>query len=210
MQPDLPDPVVPAMSRCGMRARSVQTAVPRDVFAEPDRERARRRGQVVEDVAEGHEVRREIRDLDADGLLAGNRSEDPDLGRREGVREVVLQGCDLRDLRAGRELQLVARDARSRDLADDVCVDAEVLQGLDERRGSALGYVARDLVRGRGAAEDRAVRQRVFLVGLDLADVEEARLVGILGRDRLDQERRGLVLRHDVRKVVHDVHRRFE
>ena len=28
MQPDLPEPVVPAMSRCGMRARSVQTAFP--------------------------------------------------------------------------------------------------------------------------------------------------------------------------------------
>ena len=28
MQPDLPDPVVPAMSRCGMRARSVQIALP--------------------------------------------------------------------------------------------------------------------------------------------------------------------------------------
>ena len=55
-----------------------------------------------------------------------------------------------------------------------------------------------------------AVRQRVLLVSLDLADVEEARLVGILGRDRLDQERRGLVLPHDVREVVHDVHRRFE
>jgi hypothetical protein len=28
MQPDLPEPVVPAISRCGMRARSVQTALP--------------------------------------------------------------------------------------------------------------------------------------------------------------------------------------
>ena len=28
MQPDLPEPVVPAMRRCGMRARSVQTAFP--------------------------------------------------------------------------------------------------------------------------------------------------------------------------------------
>ena len=28
MQPDLPEPVVPAIRRCGMRARSVQTAVP--------------------------------------------------------------------------------------------------------------------------------------------------------------------------------------
>ena len=28
MQPDLPEPVVPAIRRCGMRARSVQTAFP--------------------------------------------------------------------------------------------------------------------------------------------------------------------------------------
>src|SRR5947207_944819 len=28
MQPDFPEPVVPAIRRCGMRARSVQTAVP--------------------------------------------------------------------------------------------------------------------------------------------------------------------------------------
>ena len=32
MQPDLPDPVVPAISRCGMRARSVQTALPEMSF----------------------------------------------------------------------------------------------------------------------------------------------------------------------------------
>ena len=28
MQPDFPEPVVPAMRMCGMRARSVQTALP--------------------------------------------------------------------------------------------------------------------------------------------------------------------------------------
>ena len=28
MQPDLPDPVVPAIRRCGMRARSVHTELP--------------------------------------------------------------------------------------------------------------------------------------------------------------------------------------
>ena len=28
MQPDLPEPVVPAIRRCGMRARSVHTAFP--------------------------------------------------------------------------------------------------------------------------------------------------------------------------------------
>ena len=85
MQPDLPEPVVPAISRCGMRARSVQTAAPEMSLPSQTDERARRRRQVVEDVAERDEVRREVRHLDADGLLAGDRREDADLGRRERV-----------------------------------------------------------------------------------------------------------------------------
>jgi hypothetical protein len=32
MQPDLPEPVVPAMRMCGIRARSAQTAVPEMSF----------------------------------------------------------------------------------------------------------------------------------------------------------------------------------
>ena len=32
MQPDLPEPVVPAMRMCGMRARSAQTAAPEMSF----------------------------------------------------------------------------------------------------------------------------------------------------------------------------------
>ena len=63
----------------------------RDVLAEPDRERARRRGKVGVDVAERDEVRAEVRHLDADRLLAGDRREDPDLRRGERVAEVVLQ-----------------------------------------------------------------------------------------------------------------------
>ncbi len=59
-----------------------------------------------------------VRDLDADRLLARDRREDPDLGRRERVGEVVLQRRDLRDLRSGRELELVPGDARAGDLAD--------------------------------------------------------------------------------------------
>ena len=62
-----------------------------DVLAEPDRERARRRGQVVVDVAERDDRRAEVRHLDADGLLAGDRREDAQLGRRQRVREVVAE-----------------------------------------------------------------------------------------------------------------------
>ena len=73
--------------------------VPGDVLAEPDGERARGRGQVVVDVAERDEARREVRYLDADRLLPRDRREDPDLRRRERVREVVAERRDLRDLR---------------------------------------------------------------------------------------------------------------
>ena len=95
-QPDLPEPVVPAISRCGIRARSVQTAAPEMSLPSQTETRARRRRQRLEDVAERDEVRREVRQLDADRLLAGDRREDADLGRRERVREVVLQRRDLR------------------------------------------------------------------------------------------------------------------
>src|SRR5919198_673560 len=103
MQPDLPEPVVPAMSTCGMRARSVHTALPE--MSLPSQTES---------------------GLAACRLLAGNRRQDPDFRRRERVREVVLQRGDLRDLGARRELELVARHARAGDLAADLRLDAEV------------------------------------------------------------------------------------
>ena len=102
-----------------MRARSVQIALPEMSFPSQTDERARARGQVAEDVAERDELRREVRDLDADGLLPGDRSEDPDLRGRERIREVVLEPGDLGHLRARRELELVAGHARARDLPGD-------------------------------------------------------------------------------------------
>ena len=118
MQPDLPEPVVPAIRMCGIRARSVQTALPEMSLPSQTESGLDGRRQVVEDVAERDEVRARVRHLDADRLLARDRREDADLGRRERVGEVVLEPRDLRDLRPGRELQLVARHARAGDLAD--------------------------------------------------------------------------------------------
>ena len=83
--------------------------------------------------------------LHPDGLLAGDRSQDADVGRGERVGDVVLELGDLRDLGAGREPQLVARDARAGDAADDLCLDAEVAQRLDQRLGDLV------LVGGVGA-----------------------------------------------------------
>ena len=143
MQPDLPEPVVPAISRCGIRARSVQTALPEMSLPSQTDERARLAGHVVEDVAERDELRREVRHLDADRLLAGDRRQDADLGRRERVGEVVLQPRDLRDLRARRELQLVAHDARAGDLADDRCASTPKCESVSTSScGDARARVA--------------------------------------------------------------------
>ena len=113
MQPDLPEPVVPAISRCGMRARSVQTAAPEmSLPSHTDSGLAVAR-HLAEDVAQRHQVRTEVRHLDAHRLLARDRRQDADLGGRERIAQVVLQLSHLRDLGTRCELELVAGDARA-------------------------------------------------------------------------------------------------
>ena len=88
-------------------------------------------GGVLEDVAEVDDLAPGVGDLDADRLLARDRRQDADLGRRERVGEVVLELGDLGHLHARREPQLVAGDVGAGDAADDLGVDAEVAEGLD-------------------------------------------------------------------------------
>ena len=71
-----------------------------DVLAQPDRERRPVLGRVLVDVAEAHDPAVLVGDLDADGLLAGDRREDADVGRGQRVGEVVLELGDLRHLDA--------------------------------------------------------------------------------------------------------------
>ena len=71
-------------------------------------------GDLPVDVAERDDAAAAVGDLDADGLLAGDRGEDADVGRGERVGEVVLEVADLVHLDAGREPQLVAGDVRAR------------------------------------------------------------------------------------------------
>ena len=121
-----------------------------------------------------------------------------------------MSAGDLRDLRPGGELELVAGDARSGDLADDGRLDAEVRERADEQLRRAGALLGRRSARGLGTPQDRAVGQPV-LGRRRLADVEE-RLLRVLG-DRVqvgDEHRVGLVgvllRRDDVREVVHRVH----
>jgi hypothetical protein len=150
-----------------------------DVLAEPDGEGARALRQVGEDVAERDEVRAQVRDLDADRLLAGDRREDPDLGRREGVGEVVPQAGDLADLDAGRELELVARDARAGDLADDGRIDVEVGEAGDERLGDAPARLAARPGPRLRLLQERAVREAVVRNGWGRGLEEELLRLGL-------------------------------
>ena len=115
-----------------MRARSVQTALPEMSLPSHTDSGLACPGMSPKMSPSVTSFGRQVRHLDADRLLAGDRREDADLGRRERVRKVVLQPGHLGHLRPGRELQLVADDPRPGDLSDDRRVDAEMRERLHE------------------------------------------------------------------------------
>ena len=163
MQPDLPEPVVPAMRICGIRARSAWTDAPEMSLPSHTDSGLAPPGMSAKMSPSVTTFGREVGHLDPHGLLAGNRREDAELRRRERIGEVVLQGGDLAHLRAGRELKLVTRHARADDLADEMRLDAEVGERLEERLGGALDRLLWIALLGVGprALEDACVRKLV-------------------------------------------------
>ena len=120
-------------------------------------------GQVVEDVAERDELRREVRHLDADRLLAGDRREDADLGRRERVGEVVLER--RRPSRPSCPARAGARSATTRGPAiwpTIVASTPKCASVCDELLGGARARVAVVALDRRRRLEQRAVRQPVL------------------------------------------------
>ena len=213
MQADLPAPVVPATRMCGIFARgSAWIALPETSLPSHTVSGLEPSGGGAVDVAEGDHLALQVRDLDADRGLARDRGEDADLGRRQGVGQVVLHLADLAHLDAGGQLQLEAGDVRAADGPDDLRVDLEVGERLDQPAPDlrvAGGVRAR--IGGGGAGQqggsgtvpvDRAVEVHHGL--LPHGDgVEELRLGVVLpGRDdrgRLLLERLalGLHLAHE-------------
>ena len=128
-----------------------------DVLAEPDHQRvvvgAGRAGP--EHVAERHDLLVQVGDLDADGGLAGDRRQDPDVGRRDGVRDVLRQRRDLLDLDGRADLDLVPRHGRSPGVPGDLRVDAELLHHLGEPLDDRVAGLGPGLVR----ASPRAARR---------------------------------------------------
>ena len=136
------------------------------VLAEPHGQRRPVLGRRLVDVAEPDHPPVGVGNLDPHRLLAGDRCEDADVGGGERVREVILELGDLRDLGAGCEAQLVARDVRTGDRADHLRLHAEVPERLDQAVGRAalpcgvrprlLGARARQQPGGLGQLPDEA------------------------------------------------------
>ena len=71
---DLPEPVVPATSRCGMRARSASTGAPAMLRAERQRQRGVRGPERLrlEQLAQVDRLAPRVGQLDADGVAPGH------------------------------------------------------------------------------------------------------------------------------------------
>ena len=120
----------------------------RDVAPEANLERGRRRLRFRrhEDVAERHELALPVRHLHADRGATGNRGEDANIGRRHRVRDVVGEPGHAVDLDAGCELELVAGHRRPDGHADELRVDAVLVQrGFEDLAAffdhAAIGFV---------------------------------------------------------------------
>ena len=127
---DLPAPVAPAISRCGVVARSRNTALPAmslPMATSSGSVAARGLGR-HEEVAERDELAGVVGDLDADRRPAWDRGEDAHVGGGHGVGDVALQARDPGDLDAGAELELVAGDRRPDGHADERGLDAVLVE----------------------------------------------------------------------------------
>ena len=137
-----------------------------DVLAERDQHRVvvALRDRRAQHVAEHHDLRVGVRDLDADRALARDRAEDAHLGALHRVGDVAGQVGDPLDLDARAELDLVAGDGRAAVEAGDRAVDVELGEHLLQR-GDHL-VVGLGVLQVRGALrQDRSASGSVYRPG---------------------------------------------
>ena len=159
---DLPVPVDPAISRCGIVAEVGHERLAVDGLAERERQLRGRAliGVGLEQLAQRNRLAIRIRDLDADRRLAGNALDQHRL-RLHRQAQVVGQPGDLAVLHAGVGLELEGRDDRARVNLHHRAFDGELAALLLEqaRRVHQLALV--DLALGLRRIEQRRRRQRV-------------------------------------------------
>ena len=137
----------------------------------------------LEDLANGDQACRLVRDLDADGRLAGNRCLYPERCGGECEREVVLQGGDALHLHTWSGLHLELSDGRPWVHPDDLGLDAKRPQRGFDDFDIALDLVSHSLAAGGDGVEKGDRRQLpldlrliVLRLGHDAEDGSGARL----------------------------------
>ena len=141
---DLPEPVAPATSRCGILARFAETKSPSMSLPRPITSRvmvtAGRRGG--ENVCQTDHFAIRVGHLDAHRRLSGDRASNArcPLPPR---RRYCVAASDFLDLYAGTEFHFVACDCRSPGEAGDRCVDFELIEhGRDRIDNQVVGGTA--------------------------------------------------------------------
>ena len=167
MATDLPEPVEPAMSTCGMAARSAVTMRPLmslpSAMASLDLDLRER--LALDHVAQPDGLAVVVGDLDADGGFAGHALDQDGLGGH-GEAEVVGETGDARVLDAGVGTELEGGDDGAGIDLRDLAIDAELGALLHQ----GAGFVAQGLLADDGgfvgAVEQRGRRQFVTADGL--------------------------------------------
>ena len=105
-------------------------------FAERDRKRAVRLGELLRscDFTQLDDMRRRVRNLDADGPDSGNRREDAYARGRERESKIVVERFDLADLYAGCGFEVISGYHRAGVDLDNLRIDPEFGEPFFEQR----------------------------------------------------------------------------
>ena len=150
MQTDFPEPVAPAIMRCGILARSETSGL-------PETSRPSAIGQLglggdpvlaLEQLAHPDGRRVQVRDLHPDRGLAGDGREDADGLRAHAEGDVLVEAGDLLDAHAGRGHDLVAGDHGAHVDLPERDLDAEFAQ--DPQQVSAFCRCSSSLLPAAG------------------------------------------------------------
>ncbi len=149
MQLDLPAPVAPAIKQVRHLGEVHHHRAAGDVLAESDLERMGGRAGLGagQDVAQRNQLALAVRHLDADGRATRNRRQDPHVGRRHRIGDVLVEAGDPGDFHAGAELEFVAGDRRTHGHADNRRLDSVGGKRVLERSPACLEHPAVDLHR---------------------------------------------------------------
>ncbi len=162
MLTDLPAPVEPAMSTCGIVARSADERVAVNALAERERKLRRRPDERVrfQQFTERDRLAVRIRNLDADRGLARDPIDQHRIGLHRQA-EIVGQARDAAVFHAGVGLEFVGRHDRTRMNLDDRAFHGKFAALLFEQPRRIHQFAFVNLVLVLGSVEQREGRRRV-------------------------------------------------